>query len=99
MIKKFGLGGYHNKLIELFKHSFETNGSNFKLASGEVLIDSKKFYTIESEMFDNENNYLYSSMLFIGEISEKEVSFALIFDNKIDKDLITKSLINSKFRK
>jgi len=97
MINQFGLEGYRNKLIEFFKHSFETNGSKFKTESSEVLIDSNKFYSIENKMFDNDDNYVYSSMMFIGEISEKEVSFSLTFDNESDRELLVNSLINSKF--
>jgi hypothetical protein len=99
MIKEFGVEGYHKQLIEFFQYSFETNGSNFETESGDVLIDSEKFYTIENKMYDTENNYLYGSMMFIGEISEKEVSFSLTFDNQTDKDLIVNSLLNSKFKK
>lgn len=99
MIKQFGLDGYCNKLMELYKYSFETNGANFKTESSQVLIDSNKFYTIENKIFDNENNYGYSIMIFIGEISEKEVSFSLIIDNESDKELLVNSLINSKFKK
>ena len=84
-------------MVEFVEFSFEQTESNFKTEKGEVVIDSKQFYTIENTMYDNENNYLYSSLLFLGEISKKQVSFTLIFDNQQDKELLVNSLINSKF--
>ena len=97
MIEQFGLKGFRNKMVEFVEFSFEQTESNFKTEKGEVVIDSKQFYTIENTMYDNENNYLYSSLLFLGEISKKQVSFTLIFDNQQDKELLVNSLINSKF--
>ena len=99
MILNFGLAGYKDKLIEYLKYSFETNHSNFKIEEDKILIDSVLFYTIENKMYDPRGDYVYSSMIFIGEVSNKEVSFSLTFDNQRDKDLLVNSLVNSKFKK
>ena len=99
MILKLGLKGYKDKLIEFFQYTFEKNSSIYKMEEGKVLIDSIVFYTIENKMYDPKGNYIYSSMMFLGEVSNKEVSFSLTFDNQKDKDLLVNSLMSSKFKK
>lgn len=99
MIKQFGLEGYRYKIVKLFQSFFKKKEWNFKTEKGAIVIDSNQFCTIELKRFDGENNYLYSSLIFIGEISEKEVSCLLIFDNQQDKDLLVNSLVKLKFKK
>ena len=57
MIEQFGLKGFRNKMVEFVEFSFEQTESNFKTEKGEVVIDSKQFYTIENTMYEIIDNY------------------------------------------
>lgn len=63
----------------------------------EVNIDNITFQVISKTVNLSEQNYIYTSVMYIAEIQGKEFSITCIYDNEIDEEKIKKAIKNSNF--
>ena len=96
-IKKFTMKGYITKFVEFMKYNYENQGSEADIKTKEILIDKIKFSVIESKIYHKEINYTYWTAMYIAELSNKEFSISVTYDNEKDKKAIEQSILKSKF--
>ena len=96
-IKKFTMKGYITQFIEFMKYNYEKLGSNVNITTKEILIDKINFSVIETKIYHKEINYTYWTAMYIAELSNKEFSISVTFDNEKDKKAIEQSILQSKF--
>lgn len=97
-IKAFTLKGYVNKLVEVFKKSYDDNGSKSEITAKALSIDQHDFYLVEANITQKARNFSYGVIYFVAEIDEKEFTIAVIYDNEIDKQLMVESISKSVFK-
>ncbi|UAY53143.1 hypothetical protein [Ferruginibacter albus] len=96
-IAKFSLPGYIDKLAAFIRSNYEKLKTDALVSTREALIDSVKFYVIESKVYHKEKNYTYWTAMYIAEIGNKELNVTCIYNNDDDKKAIEASILNSKF--
>ena len=96
-IKKFTLKGYISKLVEFMKYNYEKIGSNATIKTRDVIIDKVKFSVIETKIYHKDKNFTYWTTMYITELSNKEFSISVTYDNAKDKKIIEQSILKSKF--
>lgn len=96
-IKKFTMKGYITKLVEFLKYNYEKLGSDVNIKTKEILIDKIKFSVVETKIYHKENNYTYWTEMYIADLSGKEFSISVTYDNERDKKIIEQSILQSKF--
>ena len=96
-IKKFTMKGYIAQLVEFMKYNYEKLGSDASITTKEILIDKTKFSVVETKIYHKEINYTYWTAMYIAELSNKEFSISVTFDNEKDKKAIEQSILRSRF--
>jgi len=96
-IVKYTLKGYIDKLVDFMKSNFAKMGSDAKISTKEVFIDKIKFYVLESKIVHKEKNYTYWTEMYITELSKKELTIAVAYDNEKDKKILVESISRSRF--
>jgi len=96
-IKKFTMKGYITQLVQFMKYNFEKLGSDVNITTKEIFIDKIKFSVVETRIYHKENNYAYWTAMYIADLSNKEFSISVTYDNEKDKKAIEQSILKSKF--
>lgn len=98
-IERFTLKGYAEKLGEYFKINPKNNNPKniVTVLVNEIIIDQIKFYLIRKTINYSEHNYTYTADYYVSEIQGKEFSILTVYDNENDKQIIEKSILESKF--
>lgn len=96
-IKKFTLNGYISKLVEFLKYNYEKLGSDATIKTREVIIDKLKFSVVETKIYHKDKNFTYWTTMYITELSSKEFSISVTYDNDKDRKIIEQSILKSKF--
>lgn len=95
-IKTFGIDEYINKLIEVFKEKYKELETPINISSEKIEIDGIVFYKIKNIILNPQKKY--TTLMFIGEIANKELQISSVIDNEIDERIITESILKSKFK-
>ncbi len=96
-IKKFTLKGYISKLVEFMKYNYKKMESDATIKTREIIIDKVKFSVIETKIYHKDKNFTYWTAMYITELSSKEFSISITYDNENDKKIIEQSILKSKF--
>ena len=96
-IKQFTMKGYITQLVEFMKYNYEKLGSDVNITTKEILIDKINFSVIETKIYHKKINYTYWTAMYIADLSNKEFSITVTYDNENDKKAIEQSILKSKF--
>lgn len=95
-IRKFGIEEYISKLKEVFENKYKELETPINISTEKIEIDGKVFYKIKNIISNPQKKY--TTIMFIGEIGNKELQISSIIDNEMDEKLITESILKSKFK-
>jgi hypothetical protein len=96
-ILKYSLRGYIYLMSDFFKASYEKLGRQVELNIDSANISGIKFYLLKNKIHVNAN-YTYFTCMYISEISKREFSVSITYDNDIDRKAFQDAMLNSKFR-
>ena len=97
-IKKFGLNGYVDKMVEFFKEKYKELGSEITITKNEIQISSVKFFVIENTINHKAQNYKYKTRMYFAEIENTEFNISCVTDNEIDEKNILTAIMNSEIK-
>lgn len=84
-IKRFGLTEYISKLKEMFEEKYKELDTPINITTEKIEIDGKVFYKIKNIISNPQKKY--TTLMFIGQIANKELQISSIFDNEVDEKL------------
>ncbi len=95
-IKRFGLTEYVSKLKKMFEEKYKELETPINISTEKIEIDGKVFYKIKNVISNPQKKY--TTLMFIGQIANKELQISSVVDNEVDEKIITESILKSKFK-
>lgn len=95
-IVKFTMDGYIDLLSKTLIDGLEKDGTKVDFERDKSQIGSFDFQKLTFNIHYHVKEY--KSIMYIGEIDQKEVKFTIIVDNDLDEKLLEDSLIHSSFK-
>ena len=96
-IEKYTLEGYVIELVGFMKYNFQKSGTDALITTKSIKINNVPFSLIEYRIYHKDINYTYWTGMYIAELSNREFTITVTYDNEKDKHAIEQSILKSTF--